>query len=152
MLFRSLRWRQEIRNHAGAFAANQRFAVELRDAASDALLATLYTTTTNDLAFSASTNRSVSLASWRGQRVRVVFVEEDTLGEMNVHLDNISVIATSAAQTTYDVYFGNDTIPDATEYIGSTTNAYWDLPRLAGGLYYYWRIDSRRFGDRKSVV
>lgn len=141
-----LRWRQEIRNHAGAFASNHRFAVELRDAASDALLSTLYTTTTNDLAFSTPTNRSASLAAWRGQRVRIDFVEEDAFGDMNVHLDNISVIATSAAQTTYDVYFGNDTIPDATEYLGSTTNAHWDLLPLGGGLYYYWRIDSRRFG------
>jgi len=141
-----LRWRQEIRNHAGAFAANHRFAIELRDAASDALLATLYSTTTNDPAFSAPTNRSVSLAAWRGESVRLVFVEEDALGEFNVHLDNISVIATSAAQTTYDVYFGNDTVPDETEYLGSTTNAFWDLPPLAGGLNYYWRIDSRRFG------
>ncbi len=141
-----LRWRQEVRNHAGSFAANQRFAVELRDAANDALLSTLYTTTTNDLAFSTPTNRSANIASWRGQRVRIVFVEEDTLGEMNVHLDNISVVATSAAQTTYDVYFGNDTIPDATEYLGSTTNAHWDLLPLGGGLYYFWRIDSRRLG------
>ena len=141
-----LRWRQEIRNHAGTFAANHRFAIELRDAASDALLATLYTTTTNDPAFSAPTNRSVSLAAWRGQRVRLVFAEEDSLGDLNVHLDNISVIATSAVQTTYDVYFGNDTVPDATEYLGSTTNAHWDLLPLAGGLNYYWRIDSRRLG------
>lgn len=141
-----LRWRQEIRNHAGMFSANHRFAVELRDAATDTLRATLYTTTTNDPAFSAPTNRSVSLAAWRGERVRIVFVEEDSLGDLNVHLDNISVIATSASQTTYDVYFGNDTTPDETEYVGSTTNAYWELPRLAGGLNYYWRIDSRRLG------
>jgi hypothetical protein len=141
-----LRWRQEIRNHAGAFTADHRFAVELRDAATDALLATLSSTTTNDLAFGGPTNRSVSLATWRGTRVRIVFVEEDSLGDFNVHLDNISVVATSAAQTTYDVYFGNDTIPDATEYVGSTTNAHWDLLQLAGGLYYYWRIDSRRLG------
>lgn len=141
-----LRWRQEVRNHAGRFSANHRFAVELRDAATDTLLATLYTTTTNDPAFSAPTNRSVSLAAWRGERVRIVFFEEDSLGDLNVHLDDISVIATSASQTTYDVYFGNDTTPDETEYVGSTTNAHWALPRLAGGLNYYWRIDSRRLG------
>lgn len=141
-----LRWRQEIRNHAGSFASNHRFAVELRAATTDALLATLYTTTTNDLAFSGPTNRSASLAAWRGERVRIVFVEEDSLGDLNVHLDNISVVGTSAAQTTYDVYFGNDTVPDATEYLGSTTNAYWDLLPLAGGLYHYWRVDSRRLG------
>ena len=141
-----LRWRQEIRNHAGVFTTNHRFAIELHDAAEDTLLATLYTTTTNDPAFSAPTNLSVSIAAWRGQRVRLVFAEEDSLGDLNVHLDNVSVIATSAEQTTYDVYFGNDTVPDATEYLGSTTNAHWDLLPLAGGLYYYWRIDSRRLG------
>jgi hypothetical protein len=141
-----LRWRQEIRNHAGVFAEHHRFAIELRDAAEDTLLATLYTTTTNDPAFSAPTNRSVSLAAWRGQRVRIEFVEEDSLGDLNVHLDNVSLIATSAEQTTYDVYFGYDTTPDESDYVGSTTNAYWDLLPLAGGLYHYWRIDSRRLG------
>ncbi|MCL4788922.1 MAG: M36 family metallopeptidase, partial [Verrucomicrobia bacterium] len=141
-----LRWRQELRNHAGVFAANHRFAIELRDAATDALLSTLHSTTASDPAFSGPTNLSVSLATWRGQRVRLVFVEEDALGAFNVHLDNISLIATSAAPTTYDVYFGNDTVPDETEYLGSTTNAFWDLPPLAGGLTYYWRVDSRRAG------
>jgi hypothetical protein len=141
-----LRWRQELRNHAGVYDASQRFSVELRDAATDALLATLYSTTPTNLAFEGPTNRSASLAAFRGQRVRIVFVEDDALGDFNVHLDNISVIATSASPTTYDVYFGTDAVPDATEYRGSTTNAYWDLLPLAGGLNYYWRIDSRRQG------
>src|SRR4029434_1413667 len=100
-----LRWRQELRNHAGIFDSSQRFSVELRDAATDALLATLYSTTPTNLAFEGPTNRSVSLAAFRGQRVRIVFVEDDALGDFNVHLDNVSVIATSASPTTYDVYF-----------------------------------------------
>jgi hypothetical protein len=141
-----LRWRQELRNHAGVYDNSQRFSVELRDAATDALLATLYSTAPTNLAFEGPTNRSVSLAAYRGQRVRIVFVEDDALGDFNVHLDNVSVIATSASLTTYDVYFGTDAVPDATEYRGSTTNAYWDLLPLAGGLNYYWRIDSRRQG------
>ncbi|HKX60688.1 MAG TPA: Ig-like domain-containing protein, partial [Verrucomicrobiae bacterium] len=141
-----LRWRQELRNHAGIYSNSQRFSVELRDAATEALLTTLYSTTPTNLAFEGPTNRSVSLAAWRGQRVRVVFVEEDVLGDFNVHLDNVSVIATSAAPTTYDVYFGTDAVPDLTEYRGSTTNAQWTLLPLAGGLNYYWRIDSRRLG------
>ena len=141
-----LRWRQELRNHSGIYDSSQRFSVELRDAATEALLATLYSTTPTNLAFEGPANRSASVAAWRGQRVRIVFVEDDALGDFNVHLDNISVIATSASPTTYDVYFGTDAVPDATEYRGSTTNATWDLLPLAGGLNYYWRIDSRRQG------
>lgn len=142
----SLKWTHDIRNHAGTFAANHRFAVELRRAADDTLLATLFTTQPGDAAFAGPTNRMASLQAWRGERVRLVFVEEDSLGHLNVHLDSISLIAGSAEPTTFDVYFGYDTTPDETDYVGSTTNAHWDLLPLAGGLYHYWRIDSRRLG------
>lgn len=141
-----LGWRHEISNHAGSFTATHRFAVELRRAEDNLLLSTLFSTSSNSPAFSGPTNLTVSLQPWRGERVRLVFVEEDSLGYMNVHLDNVSVLAASAAQTTYDVYFGTDSQPDFTEYLGSTTNAFWDLLPLAGGLHYYWRIDSRRQG------
>jgi len=142
----TLKWTHDIRNHAGAFAANHRFAVELRRAEDDALLTTLFTTQPGDAAFTGPTNHTARLQAWRGERVRLVFVEEDSLGHLNVHLDNVSLIAGSAEPTTFDVYFGNDTTPDETDYVGSTTNAHWDLLPLAGGLNYYWRIDSRRLG------
>ena len=142
----TLKWTHDIRNHAGAFAANHRFAVELRRAEDGTLLTTLFATQPGDAAFTGPTNRNASLQAWRGERVRLVFVEEDSLGHLNVHLDNVSLIAGSAEPTTFDVYFGNDTTPDETDYVGSTTNAHWDLLPLAGGLNYYWRIDSRRLG------
>ncbi len=141
-----LKWTHDIRNHAGTFAANHRFAVELRRATDDTLLATVFSTQPGDTAFAGPTNRTASLQAYRGEHVRLVFVEEDSLGHLNVHLDNISLIAGAAEPTTFDVYFGNDTTPDESDYVGSTTNAYWDLLPLAGGLNYYWRIDSRRLG------
>ncbi|MBI5387028.1 MAG: M36 family metallopeptidase [Verrucomicrobia bacterium] len=140
----ALTWRHQIRNHAGVFAANQRFAAELRRADDNALLTTLYSTQVGDPAFSDPTNLTATLMPWRGERVRLVFVETDGLGHLNVHLDSISVLAGSASPITYDVYLGNDTTPDEGEYLGSTTQASWQPLPLAGGRDYYWQVVARR--------
>ena len=142
----TLAWRQQIRNHAGLFSSNQGFAVELHRTEDNALLGTLFSTQPGDPAFSDPANLTASLMPWRGQRVRLVFVEQDGLGHLNVHLDNVSVVAGSASPTTYDVYLGTDAVPDATEYLGATTNAFWQPLPLAGGLDYYWQVVARREG------
>jgi hypothetical protein len=141
----TLRWTDQVRNHGGPFNALHRFRVEVRDT-NNAVLATLFSTPTNLPAFTGPTNRSADLKPWRGGRIRLAFVEQDALGFLNVHLDNVSVVAASASPTIFDVYFGNDTVPDETEYLGSTTNASWPLLPLGGGLIYQWRIDTRRGG------
>ncbi len=52
----------------------------------------------------------------------------------------------AARATSYDVYFGTDSTPDAGEYQGNTSSSFWSLPTLTGGTTYYWRIDSRGTG------
>ena len=141
----TLRWTDRIRNHASGFAANHQFRVELRDP-DNQVRTVLFRTQPGDPNFSEWTERTFDLSDYRGETLRVAFVEQDALGHLNVHLDGISVHSASANPTTFDVYFGTDSIPDTNEYVGSTTNTTWPLPQLAGGINYYWKIVARRGG------
>lgn len=49
----------------------------------------------------------------------------------------------AARATTYDVYFGTDSTPDATEYQGTTSSTFWSLPTLNYDTIYYWQIVAR---------
>ena len=44
--------------------------------------------------------------------------------------------------SSYDVYFGTDSTPDAGEFQGNQTGLAFDLGTLGAGTTYYWRIDS----------
>lgn len=50
---------------------------------------------------------------------------------------------TAARATSYDVYFGTDSIPDAGEYLGNTGSTLWFLPALSNDTTYYWQVVSR---------
>lgn len=49
---------------------------------------------------------------------------------------------TAARASTYRVYFGTDSTPDAGEYLGQTASSFWSLPNLAYDTTYYWRVDT----------
>lgn len=46
----------------------------------------------------------------------------------------------AARATTYSVYFGTDSTPDAGEFLGNTAATIWFLPALAYDTTYYWQI------------
>jgi uncharacterized repeat protein (TIGR01451 family) len=139
-----LRWMDRLRNFGGQFTSNQYFRVEVCDVSSN-VLAIAYATQAADALFTNWVQRSFDLGPFRGQTVRVAFIEEDALGYFNVHLDNVSIEADSGGITN-DVYFGTNPIPGPAELVGSTTNTAWDLPRLAPLTTYYWQIVARRGG------
>ncbi len=140
----TLAWSDRIRNHAVMFAGNQQFRVELRKPEDNTVLATLFATTNGMPLLNDWSNRVVNLKAWRGQTVRLAFVEVDGLGYLNVHLDNVSLLAPGVALTTFDVYFGTNNPPTSGDLIGATTNTSFPLPLLGGGLDYYWQLRSRR--------
>jgi len=141
-----LRWADRIRNHAGVFADDQKFAVEIRDP-SNTVLVVAFTTKPGDTLLSDWVERSYDLVRFRGQTVRVVFVEEDGLFYFNAHVDNVSVEVSAAAPTTYDVYFGTNPTPGPPQLLGNTTNTFWDLPALTPMTTYYWQIVAKRLGQ-----
>lgn len=143
-----LTWADRIRNHAIQFLPGiQEFRVEIRDT-SDNVLALGYTTKPGDPFLNDWVQRSFDLTSFRGRTIRLAFVEEDHLGYFNVHLDNISVILGSTGTTSFDVYFGTSPIPGPAQLLGNTTNAFWDLPKLALNTTYYWQVISKRGAAR----
>ena len=50
--------------------------------------------------------------------------------------------AAAANSTSYNVYFGVDSTPDSTEFLGNQVATTFNPGALTGGTTYYWRIDS----------
>ena len=95
-----LSWSDRIRNQASIFVdPDQEFRVEIRST-DDQVLAIAYSTNPGDTLLNDWTNRSFDLAEFVGQTIRIAFVEEDSFGFFNVHLDNISVVLGTSGQTT----------------------------------------------------
>ena len=141
----TLSWADRIRNHGPQFVhPNQEFRVEIRDAATDAVLATAYQTKPGDVLRTDWAQRSFDVSPFRGRVIRIAFAEEDSTGYFNVHLDNVSVQLGGSGLTTFGVFFGTRPVPGAAEFLGSTTNASWALPPLQLDKRYFWQIVSRR--------
>ncbi len=66
--------------------------------------------------------------------------------DITANLDWLS--ATNA--TSYDVYFGTDSTPDAGEFVGNTTSTAWNLPLLSYSTTYYWQIVAKGPGGNAS--
>jgi uncharacterized repeat protein (TIGR01451 family) len=150
----TLRWADRIRNHAGTFdPVQQYYRAEVRTTA-NTVLAVAYATQPGDPALNNWAQRTFDLTAYRGQTVRIAFIEEDNLGFFNLHIDNVSVEAAggSSGIITNDVYFGTNPVPGPAELLGSTTNTTWDLPLLAPLTTYYWQIVARRVGTTPGPV
>lgn len=140
----TLTWADRIRNHAREFNdPTQEFRVEIRDLSNN-LLALAFSTKPGDMLLNDWKQRSFDLTAFRGRDIRLAFVEEDSIGYFNVHLDDISVMLGAAAPTTFDVYFGTNSTPGPAEYRGTTSNGFWELEPLELAQTYFWQIVSRR--------
>lgn len=141
----SLSWSQRLRNHGGAWDTNQQFRVELRNTANQ-VLTNIFVSQSGDPLLTTWSNRTFNLMPWRGQTIRVAFVEIDELGALNVSLDDVSVFGTPSLPTTWLVFFGTTPTPGQAQFQGTTTNTSWDLPQLAANTNYYWQVKSVRAG------
>ncbi len=147
----ALSWADRIRNFAGDFATNQQFRVEARTTA-NTTLAVLFSTQPGDPLLADWVERTVDLSRYKGQTIRLAFIVDPALYFLDVHLDNISVRAASPPPTTYDIYFGTNSIPGPGELLGSTTNNSWDLPILSARQTYFWQIVGHRLGETVGAI
>ncbi len=87
--------------------------------------------------------------SWDAQRITVTLglpaaasspfpANNSTSQQITANLD----WGTAARATSYRVYFGTDSTPDAGEFQGTTSSSSWNLPNLAYDQTYYWRVDT----------
>jgi uncharacterized repeat protein (TIGR01451 family) len=139
----TLAWTDKIRNHSTQYDVNQFFRVEIRDVA-DSVMDVAFTTAPGFPLTNNWTRRSFDLTAYRGQTIRIAFVEEDHQGYFNVHLDNISVWLADNGVTTFDVYLGTNATLSSENFLGNTASNRWQLPDLALSTTYYWQIVSRR--------
>jgi hypothetical protein len=64
-------------------------------------------------------------------------------GATNVNINDNLDWSAAARASSYDVYFGTDSTPDAGEFQGSTASSFWFLPALNNNTTYYWQIVAR---------
>ncbi len=147
----TLSWVDRIRNFATIFADNQQFRVEVRDL-NNATLAVLFTTKPGDPLLGDWAPRTLDLGNYRGQTIRLAFIAQSALFYLDAHLDGVSLAASSASVISNDVYFGTNPVPGPAEFLGTTTNAFWPLPRLAPLTTYYWQIMARKIGQTTGPV
>lgn len=139
----TLSWVDKIRNHSTQYDFNQFFRVEIRDTADDTM-AVAFTTAPGFPLTNNWTRRTFDLTPYRGQTIRIAFIEEDHQGYFNVHLDNISVRLEDNGVTSFDVYLGTNATFTSQNLLGNTVSNTWQLPDLALSTTYYWQIVSRR--------
>lgn len=139
-----LSWVDKVRNYADRFIPfTQDFRVEIRDLSNN-LLSTIFVTKPGDKLLGDWVQRSFDISQFRGQSIRIAFVEQDLVNYFNLHLDDISLFVESSGTTTFDVRFGTNTVFAPSDSLGATSNAHWTLPTLALNTGYYWQIVERR--------
>ena len=139
-----LSWWHRVRNHGLEFSnPNQEFRVEIRDT-NNSVQALAFATQRGDPLLGEWEQHTLDLSPWRGQAVRLAFVQQDNLGYLNVHLDAISVTLTSSVRPSFDVYFGTNANPGVAQFLGNTTLPRFALPDLALNTTYYWRVVAKQ--------
>ncbi len=140
----TLSWMDRVRNHSDRFVPLiQEFRVEIRNV-NNAVLEVLYRTQPGDPLLTDWEQRTYDLIRYRGQTIRLAFVEMDDLTYFNLHLDNISLSLGEAAADTYDVYFGTQPRLGPQELLGTAAKPFWKLPSLALNTTYYWQVLAHR--------
>jgi uncharacterized repeat protein (TIGR01451 family) len=140
----ALKWADRIRNHASLFVeGEQEFRVEIQSQEGETL-AVAFATKPGDELLSDWVERSYDLASFVGQTIRIAFIEQDTIGYLNVHLDAVSVWLGAPGMTSYEVYFGTNPVPGAKELLGAASTNCWPMTNLPIDSTYYWQIVAKR--------
>ncbi len=139
----TLSWVDRIRNFAADFQTNQQFRVEIRNT-NNTTLATVYSSQPGDPLLNDWVQRSANISSFAGQTIRLTFIVNASSNFLDVHLDDVSVRWANLPPVTYAVYFGTDSTPGPSDFVGNTTNTSWSLPQLTPFVTYYWQIVANR--------
>lgn len=144
-----LTWSHRVRNYGPGFGGSQGFRVEVRTA-DDVVLAVAYATQAGDPLLGEWTRQTFDLLSFRGQPIRIAFIEEDTLGYCNVHLDDVQVLLSLPNTPACEVYLGTGTNLGPENYLGTTTGTFWFPPSLALNTTYRWQVVTR-LGEKRAT-
>jgi len=143
----SLSWADRMRNYFNTFVSEepplrQEYRVEIRSA-NNAVLAVAYRTEPGDPVRTQWAKRSFDLTPYKGQVVRVVFLQEQWRSFFHLYYDNVSVRVRDTGPVAYDVFFGTNAVPGSNEFRGTITTGGWALPQLLPQQTYFWRVNTR---------
>ena len=142
-----LTWADQIHNYFNTFVAEeppqrQEYRVELRNAANN-VLTTIYRTEPGDPVWTAWNKRAFDLTPYKGQTLRIAFVQEQWRNFFHMFYDNISVRVQNTGPVTYDVFFGTNAVPGTNQFRGNVAAGSFPLPQLLPQTTYFWRVDAR---------
>ncbi len=145
----TLRWTDRIRNGATRYRADlQEFRVEF-EAVNGSFSRQLFVTKPGFPLQTSWQTREVDLTEFQGEQVRLVFIQTDSEGFLNVSLDNVSIQAefpeeTPVAGEQYDVYLGTSPELGPEDFYATSDSAELGVEGLEYGTTYYWRVVVRR--------
>ena len=139
-----LTWAHRLRNYFNTFDSSpppqrQEYRLEIRSL-TDTVLAIAYRTQPGDPVRTPWIKRNFDLTPYKGQTVRVAFVQEQWLSFFHLYYDNVSVRVGDTGPVTYDVYFGTNSSPTLH---GTVSNGTFALPQLTPQRTYFWRVNAR---------
>lgn len=142
-----LTWADQIHNFFNTFVVEgaqqlQEYHVELRNV-NNTVLTTIYRTEPGDPVWTAWNKRSFDLTPYKGQTVRIAFIEEQWQNFFHVYYDNISVRIRDTGLVSYDVFFGTNSVPGSNEFRGTVNSGSFAPPPLLPRTTYFWRVDAR---------
>ena len=142
-----LTWADQLHNYFNAFVSDpppqrQEYRVELRTI-NNVVLQVIYITLPDDPTWTTWTKHAFDLTPYKGQTVRVAFVQEQWRSFFHVFYDNISVRVRDTGPVTYDVYLGTNAVPGSNEFRGTVSAGSWPLPQLAPQRTHFWRVNAR---------
>ena len=144
-----LTWSHRVHNHAGAYATNQGFRVEIQDPGGN-VLQTAFTTNPGDPSLLDWSQHSFEVSAYKGRVIRLAFIEEDSEGFLNAQVDNVQVFLDYEEPAAYEVYFGETAKLGPEHFRGLTAERSWKLPRLDLDRTYWWRIVAKRGGSAQA--
>jgi hypothetical protein len=142
-----LTWAHRLRNYFNTFDPapppdRQEYRVEIRTA-TDAILAVAYRTEPGDPVRTAWIKQSFDLTPYKGQTLRIVFLQEQWRSFFHLYYDNVSVRVRDTGPVTYDVYFGTNATPGVADFQGNVSAGTFPLPQLLPQRTYFWRVNAR---------
>jgi hypothetical protein len=148
----TLNWVDRIRNYNYTFDTNQQFCVEIQDTNGN-VLQTVFSTQPGDIPLADWTPRSANLSAYAGSTVRLAFLVNASEDFLDVDLDSVNVSGSTLPPPTYDVYFGTNSMPGLGQYLGSTTNTWWNLAQPPPSFVVnYWQVVARRTNQTPGPV
>ena len=144
----TLSWRHLIQNQGPEyFSPLQQYRVEVLDLSGE-VIETAFTTQAGDPLRIEWTEQSYNLTRYRGQTLRIQFLEDDALGFINVWLDAVRLELGTTGTTEFEVYLTQGTEPTPADLIGVAKTNRFQLTGLSPLASYHWQIVSVRDGVR----